>query len=97
VAFSKTQAARERGVFTLSTALHIWPAKVSQDYLDLLKERDPAALVLLAHYCLLLEPLESNWYMSGFRKRLLTRIYNQLDDEWRQWLQWPLEEIGLQE
>lgn len=97
VAFSKTQAARECGVFTLSTALHIWPAKVSQDYLDLLKERDPAALVLLAHYCLLLEPLESNWYMSGFRKRLLTRIYNQLDDEWRQWLQWPLEEIGLQE
>jgi hypothetical protein len=30
--------------------------KVSRDYLDLLKERDPTALVLLAHYCLLLKP-----------------------------------------
>jgi hypothetical protein len=27
VAFSKTKAARERGVSTLSTALHIWPTK----------------------------------------------------------------------
>jgi hypothetical protein len=94
MAFSKSQVAKERGVFTVSTALRIWPARVSQDYLNLLKERDPAALVVLAHYCLLLEPLESNWYMSGFRKKLLTRIYNQLDEEWRQWLQWPLEEIG---
>jgi hypothetical protein len=95
VAFSKALVARERGFFTVSTALHIWPARVSQGYLDLLKERDPAALVVLAHYCILLKPLESNWYMSGFRERLLTRIYNQLDEEWRPRLQWPLEEIGL--
>jgi hypothetical protein len=95
VAFSKAQVAMERGFFTVSTALHIWPARVSQGYLDLLKERDPAALVVLAHYCILLKPLESNWYMSGFRERLLTRIYNQLDEEWRQRLQWPLEDVGL--
>jgi hypothetical protein len=95
VAFSKAQVASDRGFFTVSTALHIWPTRVSQDYLDLLKERDPAALVVLAHYCILLEPLEKNWYMSGFRKRLLTKIYKQLDEEWRQWLQWPLRQVGL--
>jgi hypothetical protein len=96
-AFSKAQAARSSSVFTMWTAVYIWPAQVSQGYLDLLKDRDPAALILLAHYCILLEPFESHWYMSGFRKRLLSRIYNQLDQEWRQWLTWPLEEIGLQE
>jgi hypothetical protein len=95
-AFSKAHAARSRSVFTMWTALYIWPAQVSQDYLDLLKDRDPAALILLAHYCILLKPLDSHWYMSGYSKRLLSRIYNQLDQEWQQWLHWPLEEIGLQ-
>jgi hypothetical protein len=95
-AFSKAHSARSRSVFTMWTALYIWPVQVSQDYLDLLKDRDPAALILLAHYCILLEPLDSHWCMSGYSKRLLSRIYNQLDQEWRQWLHWPLEEIGLQ-
>ncbi|KAI3573691.1 hypothetical protein IWW34DRAFT_754328 [Fusarium oxysporum f. sp. albedinis] len=96
-AFSKAQAARLRSVFTIWTALHMWPGQVSQDYLDLLKNRDPASLILLAHYCILLEPFESHWYMGGFRKRLLSRIYNQLDQEWRHWLNWPMEEVGLWE
>ncbi len=95
-AFSEAQAARSRSVFTMWTAIYIWPVQVSQGYLDLLRNSDPAALILLAHYCILLEPLESHWYMSGYSKRLLSRIYNQLGQEWRQWLHWPLEEIGLQ-
>jgi hypothetical protein len=95
-AFSKADAARSHSIFTIWTAVYIWPVQVSQDYLDLLKDRDPAALILLAHYCILLEPLDSHWYMNGYSKRLLSRIYNQLDQEWRQWLYWPLEENGLQ-
>jgi len=96
-AFSKIQVARSVSKCTLWTVIYAWPAQVSQDYLDLLKDRDPPALILLAHYCILLEPLESTWYMHGFRKRLLSRIYHQLDPEWQKWLQWPVEEIGLQE
>jgi hypothetical protein len=81
--------------FSIWTALYIWPAQVPQDYLDILAERHPGALILLAHYCILLGRLECHWYMSGFRKRLLSRIYRQLDPEWHDWLQWPLEGIGL--
>jgi hypothetical protein len=33
--------------------------------------------------------------MGGFRKRLLERIYWQLDEEWRRWLDWPFAECGL--
>jgi len=93
--YVRVQAAREKGMFTIWTAVHIWPAKIPMDYLELLRAREPAALVLLAHYCILLEPLEKAWYMSGFRKRLLERIYGQLDEEWRQWLEWPFAEAGL--
>jgi hypothetical protein len=96
-AFTISEEGRAHSRYTLWTAVHSWPARISQEYLDLLKDRDPGALILLAHFCILLEPLEGTWYISGFRKRLLSRIYKKLDQEWRQWLQWPLEEIGLQE
>ena len=92
-AFRKVDAAKP--LFTMWSALYIWPSQVSQDYLDLLAEYHPAALLLLAHYCILLEPLESRWYMTGIRRRIVSRIYSQLDDYWRPWLQWPLEEVGL--
>ena len=94
-AFASAQDAKEKGVFTMWTAVTIWPARFSIEYLDLLRRKEPAALVLLAHYCILLGPLETSWYMSGFRKRLLTRIYFQLDDDWRKWLEWPFAEAGL--
>jgi len=96
-AFAIAEEARAESKYTLWTAVHSWPAQVPQEYLDLLKDRDPIALILLAHFCILLEPFESDWCFTGFRKRLLSRIYKKLDPEWRQWLRWPLEEIGLQE
>ncbi|KAG4440421.1 hypothetical protein IFR05_004114 [Cadophora sp. M221] len=92
-AFPKVQTAQSHSVYTFCIAVRLWPAQVSSDYLALLKKKDPAALVLLAHYCVLLEPFDSSWYMQGFSKRLLLRIYDQLDPEWRHWVQWLMEGI----
>jgi hypothetical protein len=94
-AFSKAQAAQLRNNYTMWIAIYTWPTQVPEEYLNLLKKRDPAALVVLAHYCILLRPLEHNWFMQGYSSRLLSRIYSQLDEEWHEWMQWPLEEIGL--
>ncbi|KAN0098291.1 Protein of unknown function (DUF3505) domain containing protein [Hyaloscypha variabilis] len=94
-AFGSAEAAKVNGTFSMWTAVQIWPARVPMEYLELLRRKEPAALVLLAHYCILLAPLEDSWYMSGFRRRLLMRIYFQLDDEWRKWLDWPFAEVGL--
>jgi hypothetical protein len=94
-AFVMAQAAKDHGNFTMWTAVQIWPARIPIEFLDLLRAREPAALVLLAHYCVLLGPLDESWYMSGFRKRLLEKIYWQLDESWRCWLDWPFSEAGL--
>jgi Orsellinic acid/F9775 biosynthesis cluster protein D len=94
-AFGIAQAAKDQGLFTMWTAVQCWPARISLEFLDLLRAKEPAALVLLGHYCILLGPLEESWYMSGFRKRLLERVYWQLDEEWRTWLDWPFAECGL--
>lgn len=94
-AFVMTKAAKEKGVFSIWTAVQIWPARISMDYLEFLRKRDPGALVLLAHYFVLLEPLEDHWFMADFRKRLLMRIWRQLDGELRKWIEWPMKEAGL--
>ena len=94
-AFSNARAARARDNYTMMAAIRAWPTQVPQEYFDLLRERDPAALILLAHYCILLRRLEDVWYICGYGRRLLSRIYRQLDEKWHPWLQWPLEEIGL--
>ncbi|KAJ5621165.1 hypothetical protein N7510_005149 [Penicillium lagena] len=94
-AFSKVHEAQARKNYSLCVALNVWAARVPDAYLELVKQRHPVALILLAHYCILLLPLEGSWYMNGYSKRLITRIYGQLDEQWRPWLQWPLEEVGL--
>lgn len=95
-AFSAAVDAQEKGVFTMWTAVHIWPAKISLEFLELLRSRKPAALLLLAYYCVLLGPLEERWFAVGIRKRLLERIWGQLDEQWRPWLDFPFKEAGLQ-
>jgi hypothetical protein len=94
-AFSQMERVSTTTVSTLWSAVNLWPVRVSEDFIDLLRDRNPGALILLAHYCILLRPLDSQWYSYGYSQKLLLRIYRQLDPEWRQWLDWPMEEVGL--
>ena len=75
-------------------AVHIWPALVSTEYLNLLEDRRPGALILLAHYCLLLEQSQSLWYMDGCAGRLLSFVCLHLDQKWHHWIEQPLQYIS---
>ena len=92
-AFALAETSRAQGNYTLNGIVHIWPVQVPDEYLELLKKRHPIALILLAHYALLFLPLEGSWYMEGYSRRLMTRINAELDDEWKTWLTWPLEQV----
>lgn len=94
-AFVKARRAQAKNAYTLHVPLYAWAILVPDSYLELLKQRHPVAIILLAHYCLLFLPLEGLWYMQGYSKRIITRIFRQLDEQWRPWLQWPCEEVGL--
>jgi Orsellinic acid/F9775 biosynthesis cluster protein D/Fungal specific transcription factor domain len=94
-AFLNASALGDR--LTVRVTLYLWPAHVSQAYLSLLKIRDPSALVLLAHWAVLLKPLEVSWYMAGFTARLLRYVWRELPASDRCWLQWPVRQLGLSE
>jgi hypothetical protein len=72
------------------TLVFSWPVQVTQEYLAQMSERKPKALVVLAHYCILLNMIDSFWFMNGCASRLLSQCKHGLGDEMLPYIQWPL-------
>lgn len=70
-----------------------WPVRVSKDFIRLLNDREPKALILLAHHCVLLHREESCWYLDGHAQRLLSTIEAMLSEEMKSWIEWPCKQI----
>ncbi|EKG20563.1 hypothetical protein MPH_02090 [Macrophomina phaseolina MS6] len=71
-----------------------WACQVTNDYLMLLSQHTPHALLIFAHYSILLHRLDSFWWVKGWGTHLITRIYHLIEPVYRQWVRWPIEEIG---
>ncbi|KAJ5428821.1 transcriptional regulator family: Fungal Specific TF [Penicillium cf. griseofulvum] len=64
---------------TIWDALNSWPMHVSPEYLVLLKQNNPGALLLLAYYAMLLQPLEREWFLKGRVMKLIDEISRRLN------------------
>jgi hypothetical protein len=71
-----------------------WPIMIPEQFLGLVQARNPRALVLLAHYCLLLKRSDSRWWIEGKAETLLGRILKAVGEPWKDWIDWPLAEVG---
>ena len=75
------------------TAYH-WPSTISPILLNhLCVDHEPEALVLLAHYCVLLKRDDACWFLQGHAAWLMEYIQQHLDEEWKDWISWPMQEI----
>jgi hypothetical protein len=93
-----------RYVFTLVSVMEIefsacittlsWTTLIPQRFCEMVEERCPQALVLVAIYCVLLKRIEEFWWIRGKAESLLaavkTELPNTLVDKW---LEWPIAEI----
>ncbi|KAJ9616882.1 hypothetical protein H2200_000602 [Cladophialophora chaetospira] len=68
--------------FSTWDALRVWPMRLSDDFVRLLKQKHPAALILLAHYSTILRRIDSKWYLQGRAEALLRTIRRELDPHW---------------
>ncbi|KAF7871629.1 hypothetical protein EAF04_003736 [Stromatinia cepivora] len=84
---------RNRDNFEL-TDLFIWPYRVSDHYLSLLRQQTPAALIIYAYFTVLMKSLDSHWWIKGCSEYLIAQIYGLLDEEHRIWIRGAIEEIG---
>ncbi|KAI0106445.1 hypothetical protein GGR51DRAFT_517696 [Nemania sp. FL0031] len=72
----------------------MWLVKIPDPFVELLKSHDNGALCVMAFFCVLLNRLEHFWWIEGWAFHLIERIYSTLDERYRLWIRWPLEEIG---
>lgn len=77
---------------TIKTCAHLvyaWLYRLKEDYLATLQDKRPMALVILAHYLVLLSQLDGYWYLHGWVTHIMDAIRRQLHPAYQQWLQWP--------
>ncbi|CZR69101.1 uncharacterized protein PAC_19002 [Phialocephala subalpina] len=73
-------------------AVYIWPGTVSQEFVKLLDQRRPEALVIFAHYCMLLKRVNHIWCFVGVGTNMLRAVEKELDVEWKPWIEWAVSE-----
>ena len=79
--------------FTYRYLIQLWPAMVPQAFIGLLNDLRPGALVLLAHYCVLVKRAQTCWFLQGRADQLMGLVQANLDTRLAPWLQWPLKEL----
>ena len=72
----------------------LWTTIVPPRFCEMVDERCPQALVLVAVYCVLLKRIERLWWIKGKAENLLSAVKRELGARgWDEWLEWPLEEV----
>lgn len=83
---------RAQGACSMASIL-CFPKQDSAAFSQLIKRRVPQALIMLAYYCVLLDVLDSRWWIRGWASRVLRDILGSLEEPWRQWVEWPARSV----
>lgn len=72
----------------------IVPSTVRPTFVSALEAREPLALVLEAYHAVLLHGLDDFWWGKGWGRRIIIDISNELNDDWKELVAWPLEKVS---
>lgn len=64
-------------------------------FFSLLSEHTTMALLIMGHYCVVLDHFKMLWWLNGWSSGLLEVIWHNVDSVNRPSLAWPLEVVGL--
>lgn len=69
----------------------VFPINLSSEFTALLSMRKPEALIILAHYAVLLHRRRRVWLVGNVGRVLIEEISRFLGSFWKTWLDWPNE------
>ncbi|KAH7067641.1 hypothetical protein BKA63DRAFT_121959 [Paraphoma chrysanthemicola] len=81
----------------VDSELHVsfaWLYKLSDAFLDRLQAHDSIALVIYAHFVVLMHEMERFWYLKGWTHHVMSGIFAALATEHIAWIRWPMAKIG---
>ncbi|KAG9656569.1 hypothetical protein KCU95_g12136, partial [Aureobasidium melanogenum] len=70
-----------------------WAVKLPLEFKDMLVERKPIALIILAYWAVLISINPRPWHLRGLAEVLIARIEDILGEEWAEFLRWPRERV----
>jgi hypothetical protein len=74
-----------------SRRVWLWPVTLQREFVELISNQQPLALVILAHYAALLRYFEKDrWYIQGWSARVIAAVQCTLQHPWDSWMEWPL-------
>ncbi|KAK7533169.1 uncharacterized protein J3D65DRAFT_72263 [Phyllosticta citribraziliensis] len=81
-------ADREPGIVVM------FPIRVSPEYMFMVRQRHPAALVLLAYWCCLVHNHSNYWWWGDRGRRVVLAVHDSLEERWRSYLEWPMRYVA---
>ena len=70
--------------------VYMWSIMAPMEFLDLLEQHHPEAIVILAYYAVLLHGARSTWQIGDSGAYIVNSISQFLGPHWSQWLSWPM-------
>ncbi|KAL5423369.1 hypothetical protein PMIN06_006744 [Paraphaeosphaeria minitans] len=71
-----------------------WLFRMQEEFLQALQRHEPVPLVIYAHFAVLMNDMESFWYMKGWTSHVLAGIWDILRDEDRVHIRWSVSVVG---
>jgi hypothetical protein len=72
----------------------VWLWVMSDEFVPLLRVPTQEAVAIFAHFCVLLKHHECHWWLQGWGDHVMVRAHEILDEEHREWIEWPIREIA---
>ena len=67
----------------------VWAVMLPDSFVMELKKKETLALVILAHYAVLLHGINEQWWEEGRGSQLVEAICQMLPSEWQPAVRWP--------
>lgn len=75
------------------TAVLAWACCVPNEFISMLKQQVPEALVMLAYYTVILHRAREHWAVRDAGQQITKGVSSWLGSFWAKWLSWPLENM----
>ncbi|KAJ5110904.1 hypothetical protein N7532_001439 [Penicillium argentinense] len=79
---------------TSLTVVAGWAIRAPAEYLEDLRNNNPLALVVLAHFCVFLHLARENWCVGSWGQIVLTQISQALAPDWQRHIDWALGQVS---
>lgn len=79
----------------LMQVLMAWVYRLPDEFVNHLEQKEPMALVILAYWAMLLEYMQTVWFMKGWDVHVMGGIRACLQIQFHQLIQWPMQQLGM--